>query len=322
MCCLYQNRPAWPLALQMWLLKWQTHYSPSIKKIKNISCLPGKDNSTVFLLPQSYINSLCYNIIAGGLCQGKLVELGADRNPTPPGQEMFWQKQPEVILWNTGVYLNTYSFRETACLINCSLFQQSVCWQLPTFHPVADIWVQQSTFLVQLVRAKIDNNTLKYWVSVFSLWVLLVSLRSGQGVWMPLYQPLPTEATFRRFKGGEAAPIFCLFCSGFFLFICLGQGVGRGGKHSKTIVYMGEFRKLPYMLRKTQAHIQPEKTLSFHLTQIPGTDTLQQFVKSTQTLGKVFQSFHIRFKCPIFKNNNKTKKSQGIQRNRSMAHSK
>lgn len=68
---------------------------------------------------------------------------------------------------------------------------------------------------------------------------------------MPLYQPLPTEATSRRFKGGEAAPIFC-FVQGFLFVWAGGRG---GGKHSKTIVYMGEFRKLPYMLRKTQAHI-------------------------------------------------------------------
>lgn len=40
---------------------------------------------------------------------------------------------------------------------------------------------------------------------------------------MPSYQPLPTEATSRRFKGGEAAPVFCLFCSGFLFFG--GQGV-------------------------------------------------------------------------------------------------
>lgn len=144
---------------------------------------------------------------------------------------------------------------------------------------------------------------------MFSLWILLVSLRYEQRVWMPTYQPLPTEATSRRLREVKLHLFFVCF-------VCLGQGMNIQ-KQLCIWENLGSYHicsgkdRLAYSLRRPYAF-----TLPWSLAQIPYNNIL----KIQKPWGRFFRFFHIRFKYPIFKNNNKNHKA--YKENRSMPLSK
>lgn len=143
---------------------------------------------------------------------GKMVELAVSRNPplclddSGTGgrvwSDYFW-------LWNLLKHLQLLEGSLAGKLQFIAVF-----WWFPILHPCDRQLGSTATHISGTACWSQDGQKdlvfpiLGFCVfTVDAAWIT----EGGQGVWMPLYQPLPTEAASGRFKGAEAEPVFCLF---------------------------------------------------------------------------------------------------------------
>lgn len=160
---------------------------------------------------------------------------------------------------NSEIYLNICSFNATAWLINCSSFllisainMVTANHLLPAPHPMAGICRDSNThFWRDLIEPECAIRTLSSKNGVLcSDYRLLLQITKGKA-WR-LYALVSTLTSWISFEEIYRSSTCCF-------------------GHSKTTLYMEEFRKQVQGRRQIQK--RAEKTLGFHCRLIPSTET-------------------------------------------------